>query len=96
MRLTGQNIKQLMTIKGFSMNDIKEFLGLSSTQGIYHWFAGKSLPSVDNLYALGVMFNMPIDEILIGNATDTIIYRRKASNRRVLFYYKKLTQHKAS
>jgi transcriptional regulator with XRE-family HTH domain len=94
MRLTGQNIKQIMLQKGLSMNEIKDFLGLGSTQAMYHWFHGKSLPSVDNLYALSILFEMPIDEILIGNTNEHIFYQI-ASNRRILLYYKKLAQLKA-
>lgn len=68
---TGQNIKQIMTERGMSVRDIQEYLGLSVPQSIYHWFEGKSLPTVDNLYALSKLFNMPVDMLLCGDKEIT-------------------------
>jgi transcriptional regulator with XRE-family HTH domain len=64
---TGQNIKYIMKMKGLSVKDIQEFLELSTPQSIYHWFDGRNLPTIDNLYALSALFHMPMDVLLIGN-----------------------------
>ena len=32
-------------------------------QSVYHWLDGKAVPSVDNLYALSVLFNVKLDDI---------------------------------
>ncbi len=53
---TGQNIKRIMKEKGLSVKEIQDFLQLGSPQGIYHWFEGRSLPSLDNMYALSELF----------------------------------------
>ena len=33
----------------------------------YHWLNGRSLPSIDNVYALSELFSVPIDKIICGN-----------------------------
>jgi transcriptional regulator with XRE-family HTH domain len=40
-------------------------LWFEEPQAIYKWQRGKSLPSVDNLYALGALLDVPLDEILV-------------------------------
>lgn len=67
MKETGQKIKRIMLMKGFNVKDIQEFLGLGTPQSIYHWFDGRNLPTLDNLYALSELFHMPVDMLLVGN-----------------------------
>ena len=67
MKKTGQNIRRLMIIKGLKVKDLQGHLGLSTPQSIYHWFDGRSLPTVDNLYALSDLFCVTVDSLIIGN-----------------------------
>lgn len=67
MKRTGQNIRRLMIIKGLNVKDLQGYLGLSTPQSIYHWFDGRSLPTVDNLYALSDLFCVTVDSLIIGN-----------------------------
>ena len=67
MKRTGQNIRRLMIIKGLNVKDLQGHLGLSTPQSIYHWFDGRSLPTVDNLYALSDLFCVTVDSLIIGN-----------------------------
>ncbi len=62
---TGERIKQLRTDKGYSANDLADFLHLQSAQAIYNWQWGNTLPSVDNLMCLSKLFNVSIEEILV-------------------------------
>ena len=64
---TGRNIKRIMQEKGLSVKDIRSFLELGSSQSVYHWLEGKSLPTVDNLYALSDILGLPVDALLCGN-----------------------------
>jgi len=43
-------------------------MGFATPQAIYKWQHGESLPTVDNLVALSVIFAVPIDTILITGA----------------------------
>jgi transcriptional regulator with XRE-family HTH domain len=67
MKKTGQNIRRLMIIKGLNVKDLQRHLGLATPQSIYHWFDGRSLPTVDNLYALSDLFCVTVDSLIIGN-----------------------------
>ena len=62
---TGQNIVRLRTARGLSVRDLQAFFGFEEPQAIYKWQSGKSLPSVDNLFALGAILGVPLDEILV-------------------------------
>lgn len=91
---TGQNIKRIMQIKGLTVKDIQEFLELSTPQSIYHWFDGRNLPTIDNLYALSDLFHLPVDALLIGNRK----FECKCQSdmyQRVYLYYEKIMELKA-
>ena len=62
---TGENILRLRQARGLSVRDLQAYFGFEEPQAIYKWQRGKSLPSVDNLYALGALLDVPLDKILI-------------------------------
>lgn len=72
MAATGENIKRLRMERGLTVRDLQKYFGFEEPQAIYKWQRGQSLPSVDNLYALGNLLGLSMDEILIP---------RKAHNR---------------
>lgn len=87
---TGQNIKRIMKKKGLTVKDIQGFLHLNSPQGIYHWFVGKSMPTVDNLYALSELFCIPVDMLLIGNRRYVFVPYENSVCQRLYVYHMKL------
>jgi len=62
---TGENILRLRKSRGLTVRDLQLWFGFEEPQAIYKWQKGRSLPSVDNLYALGVLLDVPIEEILV-------------------------------
>ena len=62
---TGENILRLRKEKGLSVRDLQGYFGFEEPQAIYKWQKGKSLPTVDNLYALGDLFDVPMEEIIV-------------------------------
>ena len=64
---TGQTIKRIMIENGYTVKDLQHYLRLEAPQSVYNWFYGKSLPTLDNLYALSELFKVPVDEMLRGN-----------------------------
>ena len=62
---TGQNIKILREEKGLTVRDLQAFFDFEEPQAIYRWQYGKTLPSVDNLYALSAILEVPMERILI-------------------------------
>lgn len=62
---TGENILRLRKEKGLSVRDIQGYFGFEEPQAIYKWQKGKSLPTVDNLYALSALLEVPMEAILV-------------------------------
>ena len=62
---TGKNIKRLRRVKHLSVQDVQDYFGLNAPQAIYNWESGKTLPTVDNLIALSLLFRTPIEGILV-------------------------------
>ena len=86
---TGKRIKALMDANGYSVRDIQEYLRLACVQSVYHWLDGKSLPTVDNFYALSVLFNVSVDSMICGNKCSS---KEDAANRRLYAYYIRLNK----
>ncbi len=89
MYLTGQNIKRIMRMKGLTVKDVQEYLGLAAPQSIYHWFAGRSLPTVDNLYALSELFCTSMDALVCGSREKEFHFCDYSTYQRFFLYYKK-------
>ena len=70
---TGKNILSLRKEKGLTVRDLQEFFGFEEPQAIYRWQYGKTLPSVDNLYALSSILEVPIERILVRAAASAFI-----------------------
>jgi transcriptional regulator with XRE-family HTH domain len=62
---TGENIIRLRKARGLTVRDLQDWFGFEEPQAIYKWQKGKSLPTVDNLYALGALLDVPMEEILV-------------------------------
>ena len=68
---TGENILALRIKKGLSVRALQQMLGFATPQAIYKWQQGLTLPSVDNLVALSVILDVPIDAILVVDAVSS-------------------------
>ena len=62
---TGRNIKRLRYERGLTVRDVQDYFGFEAPQAIYRWESGKTLPLIDNLVALGQLFAVPIESILV-------------------------------
>ena len=62
---TGANIQRLRKEHGLSVADLQSYFGFDAPQAIYKWQKGQTLPSTDNLVALGYRFRIPVDQILV-------------------------------
>ena len=93
---TGQNIKHIMRMKGMTVKDVQEYLGLAAVQSIYHWFAGRSLPTVDNLYALSELFDVPMDVLVWGNREKEFCFCCHPAYQRFFMSYKRCQELKAA
>lgn len=96
LRETGVNLRRIMDKRGITPKDIKEYLNLGSIQTVYNWCNGLNLPTVDNLYALSQLLQVPIDEIVCGNrkaiVPEPIVIIDNPRTRRLYAYYKQLNR----
>ncbi len=65
MKATGANIQQLRKRSGLSVTDLQEYFGFDAPQAIYRWQRGETIPSTDNLLALGYLLGVSMDDILV-------------------------------
>ena len=72
---TGENIQRLRRDRGLTVRDLQMFFGFEEPQAIYKWQRGKSLPSVDNLYALSALLGVPMDDIIVSKTIQLNQYK---------------------
>ena len=69
---TGQNIIRLRKQKGLTVKDLQNWFGFEEPRAIYKWQTGQSLPSIDNLYALSILLDVPMDNIIVGTYSISV------------------------
>ena len=65
MAATGRNIQKLRESSGLTVADLQAYFGFEAPQAIYRWQSGKTIPSTDNLLALGYLLDVPMESILV-------------------------------
>lgn len=99
-RETGVNLRRIMDMRGITPKDVQEYLGLGCVQSVYRWLDGINMPTIDNLYALSELFQVPIDAIVRGNrepmAPDIIAKTPDSCESRLWAYYEKLQENRAA
>lgn len=85
---TGRNIYNLRKERGLSVKDIQLYFNFNEPKSVYKWQAGQCLPSLDNLYSLSALFNVPMDSIIVGEKRRaTSIEPQDKNCGSVLFYH---------
>ena len=93
-RETGVNLRRIMDMRGITPKDVQEYLGLGCVQSVYRWLDGINMPTIDNLYALSELLQVPIDAIVRGNRTDVKSLASRES--RLCAYYEKFNEMRAA
>ena len=95
-RETGVNLRRIMDMRGITPKDVQEYLGLACVQSVYRWTDGVNMPTIDNLYALSELLQVPIDAIVCGNRApivpDIIIKKLDSRESRLCAYHEKLNE----
>lgn len=73
MAKTGERLKGLCKKHGIAVKMIQEELCIGSFQSVYAWFAGKTLPSLDNMFLLSKMLGVSMEEMIIGTEVKTYL-----------------------
>lgn len=74
---TGANITRLRKDRGLSVRDLQSYFGFEEPVAIYKWQKGATLPTVDNLYALSALLDVPMNEILVSTKPKLNIITRE-------------------
>ena len=61
LKQSGNLLRYQIRKSGYSVRDIQNYLVLSCPQPVYRWFQGKTLPSVDHLYALSRLLGVHME-----------------------------------
>ena len=64
MEATGRNIARLRKQNRMTVRQLQQELGFNTPQAIYKWTRGDSLPTLDNLVILSVLFGVELSEIV--------------------------------
>ncbi len=67
---TGKRIHYIFIKNGCTVKDIQCFLNLACPQSIYRWIKGQTLPSIDNLYRMAVIFQTHMEDMLVTKNID--------------------------
>ena len=89
---TGIRLRRVMDERGLSVKDVQQYLELGSVQSVYHWLNGLSMPTIDNLYALSELFQMPIDDLVCGNRDNVLAYKSESQCERISAYYERFNK----
>lgn len=70
---TGAKIKTLMKQRGISPRQMQLILNFPYVQTIYNWFAGKNMPTIDNLVVLAQVLGVAMDDIIVTRMVEVDI-----------------------
>ena len=90
MEETGRQLKQECERRQVSPRELQKFLGLAALQSVYGWFQGRTLPSLDNFYALSRYLGMQMEELVVPqkNGREVLVREaRRAMERRLMAYF---------
>lgn len=62
---TGRNIDDIQRDRNLSVAALKDALGLSTTNAIYKWFRGDSMPTLDNIVILSSILKVSINDMIV-------------------------------
>lgn len=62
---TGEHLRDMFRERNISPKKIQELLRIGSTQTIYDWYKGRTLPSMDNMVALSRLLGCNMEELLV-------------------------------
>lgn len=95
-RETGINLRRIMDERGVTAKEVQQYLELGCVQSVYRWLDGINMPTIDNLYALSELLQVPIDTIVCGNRAsivpNTSVMALDARDARLCAYYEKLNE----
>ena len=65
LEATGAKIKTLMKQRGITPRQLQILLDFPYVQTVYNWYAGKNMPTIDNLVVLAQVLDVTMDDIVV-------------------------------
>lgn len=65
LETTGAKIKTLMKQRGITPRQLQILLDFPYVQTVYNWYAGKNMPTIDNLVVLAQVLGVTMDDIVV-------------------------------
>ena len=65
LEATGEKIKKIRKLSGYSVKDLQEIFGFEFPQAIYAWEQGKNVPTIDNLMILSSLYGVQIEDLIV-------------------------------
>ena len=65
VKATGENILRCRIERGYTVPEVQQYLNLAYPQSVYHWQAGRTLPNIDNFYALSVLLGTTVNDLVV-------------------------------
>lgn len=54
-----------ISVEFLKETEILSYLNLACPQSVYHWQAGRTLPNIDNFYALSVLLGTTVNDLVV-------------------------------
>ena len=70
---TGIKIKTIMKQKGVTPRQLQIILDFPYVQTVYNWFAGKNMPTIDNLVVLAQILGVQVDDLIVTKTVEVEI-----------------------
>ena len=83
---TGRNIEQCRRQAGLSVRDVQTYFGFEYPQAIYKWQHGECLPTVDNLLALAHLLQVPMEDLLVYDDREVVLFFSRLKISRQILY----------
>ena len=91
LKETGDQIKNLIKARGYTVRDVQGAMGFENPQAIYKWMAGRTLPSLDNLIILSRILHTKMEDILVIDGDVVFLNYRFNDNVRIGVYNTRIT-----
>ncbi len=87
MAKTGKRLQELIEEHGYTVKDIQTILIISSHQSVYSWYAGRTMPSIDNFVALSKLLDVSIDDMIVCiDTSENRIHKFKIEEFKMAYY----------
>lgn len=73
LEATGSKIKTIMKQRGVSPRQLQLIMDFPYIQTVYNWFAGKNMPSLDNLVVLAQILDVTMDDLIVTRSVEVEI-----------------------